>query len=217
MAREITIEELEEQASSGWIIDIRPTEQYDKGSFPGAVSIPPERFDLQRIAAQAGMKPVYLLCHTGRLSQEPAEELEAMGCDAYSVAEGYCGYLRLELQRMMADEAERTQRQQKAEQSIIKKFRKQLWTPFTRALKEYQLIQDGDKIAVCISGGKDSMLMAKLFQELLKHGKQNFELVFLVMNPGYNELNARTVAENTRLLGIPVETFHTEIFDIVAN
>ena len=75
------------------------------------------------------------------------------------------------------------------ERSIIKKFRKGIWRKFTKGIREYDLIQDGDKIAVCISGGKDSMLMAKLFQELLKHGKANFELVFLVMNPGYNEDN----------------------------
>ncbi|MDY3070888.1 MAG: ATP-binding protein [Eubacteriales bacterium] len=85
-------------------------------------------------------------------------------------------------------------------------------------MKEYRLIQDGDPVAVCISGGKDSMLMAKLFQELChQHGKQNFEVVFLMMNPGYNELNYRTVTENAKLLGIPIQTFRTEIFDIVAN
>ena len=72
------------------------------------------------------------------------------------------------------------------EHSIIKTFRKTVWRPFTKALNEYQLIQEGDKIAVCISGGKDSMLMAKLLQELKRHGKIHFELVFLVMNPGYN-------------------------------
>jgi tRNA(Ile)-lysidine synthase TilS/MesJ len=96
-------------------------------------------------------------------------------------------------------------------------YKKQLWTPFIKALKEYHLIEDGDRIAVCISGGKDSMLMAKLFQELLRHGKRNFEAVFLVMNPGYNELNYSAVVENAKLLGIPIDVFRTEIFDIVAE
>lgn len=101
------------------------------------------------------------------------------------------------------------------EKSIIKKFRKEIWRRFTRAVNEYELIQDGDRIAVCISGGKDSMLMAKLFQELYRHGKRNFELVFLVMNPGYNELNHQIIQENAKILNIPIQIFHSEIFDIV--
>ena len=79
------------------------------------------------------------------------------------------------------------------------------------------MIQDGDKIAVCISGGKDSMLMAKLFQELEKHGKKNFEVVFLVMNPGYNEINYQTILDNAKLLNVPITVFETEIFDTVAD
>ena len=80
-------------------------------------------------------------------------------------------------------------RAQEIERSIVKKFKKDIWRNFTKAINEYQMIQDGDKIAVCISGGKDSMLMAKLFQELKRHGRNNFDVVFLVMNPGYNDLN----------------------------
>ncbi|MCD8105507.1 MAG: ATPase [Lachnospiraceae bacterium] len=102
-----------------------------------------------------------------------------------------------------------------AERSIIKKFRRELWCRFTKAIKEYDLIQDGDRIAVCISGGKDSMLMAKLFQELYRHGKRNFELVFLVMNPGYNEQNYQRILDNARLLDVPVTVFRSEIFNIV--
>ncbi len=103
------------------------------------------------------------------------------------------------------------------ERSIIKKFKKEIWRKFTKAINEYEMIQDGDRIAVCISGGKDSMLMAKLFQELERHGKKNFELVFLVMNPGYNEANYRLILENARLLQVPVTVFSSEIFDIVAD
>lgn len=79
------------------------------------------------------------------------------------------------------------------------------------------MIQDGDKIAVCISGGKDSMLMAKLFQELERHGKKNFEVVFLVMNPGYNEVNYQTILNNAKMLNIPITVFRTEIFDTVVD
>ena len=103
------------------------------------------------------------------------------------------------------------------ERSIIKTYRKEIWTRFTRAINEYELIRDGDRIAVCISGGKDSTLMAKLFQELLRHGKKNFETVFLVMNPGYNEENARQIEANAELLGIPLQIFRSDIFDVTTN
>jgi tRNA(Ile)-lysidine synthase TilS/MesJ/rhodanese-related sulfurtransferase len=103
------------------------------------------------------------------------------------------------------------------ERSIVKKFRKEIWRKFTKAINEYELIQDGDKIAVCISGGKDSMLMAKLFQELKRHGKNNFEVVFLVMNPGYNEENYTRIVENAKLLEVPITVFKSEIFDSVVE
>ena len=115
------------------------------------------------------------------------------------------------------EETENLERRKKAERSIIKTYRKQLWSRFTRAINDYELIKDGDKIAVCISGGKDSMLMAKLFQELYRHGKQNFEVVYLVMNPGYNEANHLQILNNSKILGIPVTIFESKIFDIVVN
>ena len=103
------------------------------------------------------------------------------------------------------------------ERSIIKKYRKEIWARFVKAIKEYKLVNDGDKIAVCISGGKDSMLMAKCFQELKKHGKINFELEFLVMNPGYNEKNAKKIEENSKILNIPIKVFKSDIFNVVDN
>ena len=114
-------------------------------------------------------------------------------------------------------QTEEEKRVREIERSIIKKFRKPVWRRFTKALNEYELVQDGDKIAVCISGGKDSMLMAKLFQELARHGKKNFEVVFLVMNPGYNDLNYRLILDNAKLLNIPITVFESEIFNIVAS
>lgn len=103
------------------------------------------------------------------------------------------------------------------ERSIIKKYRKELWTPFIVAVKRYELIQAGDKIAVCISGGKDSMLMAKLMQELQKHSDVPFELVFLVMDPGYNEINRQKIESNAELLHIPVTIFESNIFSVANN
>ena len=117
----------------------------------------------------------------------------------------------------LTEEDARNLRIREIERSIIKKFRKPVWRRFTKAINEYELIKDGDKIAVCISGGKDSMLMAKLFQELARHGKKNFEVVFLVMNPGYNEANYQLILENSRTLGIPITVFQSEIFDVVAG
>ena len=105
---------------------------------------------------------------------------------------------------------------QKIERSLQTKFRKTIWNPFIEAVKRYELIASGDRIAVCISGGKDSMLMAKLMQMLARHSDVPFEPVFLVMDPGYNEINRRKVESNAALLHIPVTIFETDIF-AVAN
>ncbi|MBQ3513771.1 MAG: ATPase [Lachnospiraceae bacterium] len=101
------------------------------------------------------------------------------------------------------------------EKSIQKRYRKEIWRKFTQAINTYDLIQDGDKIAVCISGGKDSMLMAKLFQELKRHRKIDFEAVFLVMDPGYNQKNREKIEENAKLLNIPIQIFESDIFESV--
>ena len=103
---------------------------------------------------------------------------------------------------------------QLVERSIITKYRKVLWNPFIEAVKRYEMIQPGDRIAVCISGGKDSMLLAKLMQQLQKHSDFPFELVFLVMYPGYNELNRRKIESNAALLNIPVTIFESDIFEV---
>ena len=99
------------------------------------------------------------------------------------------------------------------ERELITKYRKRIWRKFVKAICDYDMITDGDKIAVCISGGKDSMLMAKCFQELKKHGKKKFELLFLVMNPGYNEKNMKKIEDNAEYLNIPITVFNTSIFE----
>mgnify|MGYP001007721821 FL=1 len=101
------------------------------------------------------------------------------------------------------------------ERSIIKKYRKSIWSKFISAIKEYKLIQDNDKIAVCISGGKDSMLMAKCMQHLQKYSEIKFETEYIVMDPGYNEVNRQQIIENAKLLNIPIRIFNTPIFEIV--
>ena len=108
--------------------------------------------------------------------------------------------------------AKELERYQQIERSIITTYRKQLWSPFVLAVKKYRLVEAGDKIAVCISGGKDSMILAKLMQELHRHSEVPFELVFLVMDPGYNGENRRRIEENAALLHIPVTVFESDIF-----
>ena len=100
------------------------------------------------------------------------------------------------------------------ERSIIKKFRKEIWAKFVKAVNEYELIQENDKIMVCISGGKDSFLLAKLMQEIIRHGKLKFESKFVVMNPGYSKENITKILDNAKLLNIPIEVFNTDIFEI---
>lgn len=103
------------------------------------------------------------------------------------------------------------------ERSIIKKYRKEIWKRFVEGVNDYDLIQEGDKIAVCISGGKDSMLMAKCMQELKRHGKVHFDLEYVVMDPGYNEINRQRIIDNAELMNIPIKVFQSDIYDIVAE
>ena len=107
------------------------------------------------------------------------------------------------------------ERRKRAEESIQKKFHKKIFSPFAKACKTYKLIEEGDRIAVCISGGKDSMLMAKLFQEIKRHRQVEFELTFLVMDPGYNKENRELIESNAEALGIPITIFESIIFDAV--
>lgn len=109
------------------------------------------------------------------------------------------------------------ERYKEIERTIITNYRKKIWNNFVKGVKEFKMISEGDKIAVCISGGKDSMLLAKCMQELQRHGEMNFELKFLCMNPGYNEENKQKIIKNAEILNIPLHMFETDIFDRVAN
>ena len=219
--KSITIESLERADKDKiLVVDIRPGEQYQRGTFPGAVNLPMAEFEDRKTELELYKdKEIYLMCHTGERSLEYVQDLIADGYDAGNVTGGYRSYLKLTLTRFVQKDSEEqlAERTREIERSIIKKFRRSVWRPFTKALNEYQLVQEGDKIAVCISGGKDSMLMAKLFQELKRHGKVNFDVVFLVMNPGYNEDNWNIILNNAKLLGIPLTVFESDIFDTVAT
>ena len=211
-----TIEELQEDTREKQIIDIRDAADFEKETYPGAVNIYWEELTAHMDEIRKDC-PVYLLCYTGQKSEEIAEELTEQGYEIYSIKNGYRAWLKMKLSKMMADHNAAEQRTKDIERSIIKKFRKPIWRRFTKAIREYELVQDGDKIAVCISGGKDSMLMAKLFQELSRHGKKNFEVVFLVMNPANNEINYQTIKDNAQILNVPITVFESDIFNIVAS
>ncbi|MDD2978392.1 MAG: ATP-binding protein [Hespellia sp.] len=211
-----TIQELENDTREKLVIDIRKPEDFAKETYPDAQNIYWEELK-EQYAVLPKDKPIYLICYTGERSDDTVEDLQEMGYEVYSVEGGFRSFIRLKMQRLMNQEEQKADRCKEVERSIVKKFRKPIWRKFTKAINEYELIQDGDKIAVCISGGKDSMLMAKLFQELERHGKKNFEVVYLVMNPGYNEINYQTIVDNAELLNVPIKVFESEIFDIVAD
>lgn len=103
------------------------------------------------------------------------------------------------------------------ERSIIKKYRKEIWSKFVRAVQDYNLVEENDNIMVCISGGKDSFLLAKCIQELERHGKVKFNAHYVVMNPGYNEYNLKYINDNAKILNVPIEIFNTDIFEVVTS
>ncbi len=210
----VTIEELETQTEP-FIVDIRTEDDYKRGSLQNAINIPMAQLK-ERMAQLPKDKTIYLLCHTGERSVDYVEMLDDAGYDAVNISGGYRSFLRKQLSLMVQDEDLQT-RTKEIERTIIKRYRKSIWRPFIKGIQEYDLIQENDKIAVCISGGKDSMLMAKLLQELQRHGKFHFELVFLVMNPGYNADNWKIIENNAKVLGIPLTVFESDIFDVVAD
>ena len=175
------------------LIDIRDEGLTSYGMIPGAVNIPVDKLEdenNQQIADISKEKKLVFYCQIGRRSKELDNLACIEGREAFSLQDGY-------IRSRTANETDIEERLLKAEDSIRKKFHEQLFTPFAQACKRYQLISEGDRIAVCVSGGKDSMLMAKLFQEIQKHRKVSFELVFLVMDPGYNKEN-RAMIERTQ-------------------
>jgi len=212
---EITFEELQTWPKDSYqLIDIRDEGLVLYGMIPGALHINMAELENegnQKLVAISSEKKLVFYCQIGRksLELEDYKALEAREC--YSLEGGYMAYIRSGLK----EKSDTGEKQRKAEESIRKKFHKNLFSPFARACKTYQLINEGDHIAVCISGGKDSMLMAKLFQEIQRHRKVSFDLTFLVMDPGYNKENRELIESNAKALGIPISIFESDIFDAV--
>lgn len=221
---DITINELGQLTPDSYILlDMRGDVEVGNGIIPGAIHMSKEEI-LEKYSGglvkadeaeaaereDSAEKKLIIYCARGRISQELAEELRDRGYDAYSLKGGYTSWLLNEMKNQQADEV-----CAQVEKSIRKKFRKNIWCKFTKAINQYELVKEGDCIAVCISGGKDSMLMAKLFQELKLHNKFPFEVKFVVMDPGYSPENRKVIEENARKLKIPIHIFESDIFESV--
>ena len=207
----ITIEELNKLDKDTYqIIDIRDKEEVQKDEMPGAVYVPTDEIETSEKVDLS--KKLIVCCRIGKISIDVAERLREKGIDAVSLEGGYTAWLLDSIKRKEAESISRD-----VEQSIRKKFRKKIWRMFAKAINTYDLVKEGDKIAVCISGGKDSMLMAKLFQELKLHNKFEFEVKFLVMDPGYSPENRKVIEENARKLNIPITIYESDIFESVYN
>ena len=207
----ITIEELNKLDKDTYqIIDIRDKEEVQKDELPGAVYVPSDEIETSEKVDLS--KKLIICCRIGKISIDVAERLREKGVDAVSLEGGYTAWLLDSIKRKEAESISRD-----VEQSIRKKFRKKIWRMFAKAINTYDLVKEGDKIAVCISGGKDSMLMAKLFQELKLHNKFEFEVKFLVMDPGYSPENRKVIEENARKLNIPITIYESDIFESVYN
>lgn len=234
---EITTEEFFQQKDKYLIIDIRNEDDFTYGSIPGSINIPEKslisgisdknkdeiinflisHFENSHIQLNAHKKPFLFVCRVGRESLPIAEELNEKGIDAKSLHGGYADFVLKDSMRL--DEASGFSKDsaylQKIETELITKYRKAIFSKFTKAVNDYQLINEGDTIACCMSGGKDSFLMAKLLQELSRHSKVNFKVIYLCMDPGYAPENRALIETNAKNLGIDIQIFESNIFDNV--
>ncbi len=211
--QEITMSELFSWEKNSYIlVDVRDEMSYAYGHLPDAVHIPLDHLK-DRLSELQG-KRVVAYCKKGEASAEAVKILWQEGIEAYSLKGGYITWLM----RVMEQEESVGNKEtfcSEVEKSIRKRFHKSIWSKFAKALNEYELVKEGDRIAVCISGGKDSMLMAKLFQELKRHNKFEFDVQFLVMDPGYSPENRKVIENNADKLNIPITIFKSDIFESV--
>ena len=208
--REISPEEWEKEEYKNFTaIDIRDEAEYELGHIDDALWMSISDL-LREDRALDKEKPYLLYCKYGTISRELGERLLDEGYRVANLSGGYGQYILMKIKSASEDE-----RREEIEKSLRKKFKKSVFTPFAKAINDFALIQEGDNICVCISGGKDSMIMAKLFQELKRHNKFPFSVQFLCMDPGYNEYNRKIIEENAKLLGIPLHFFESDIFESV--
>ena len=207
----VSIEQLKSMNADEYqLIDMRNESEIAHGEIPGAIAIQAEEIENSELIDKT--KRLIICCSRGQNSIEVAQNLVEKGYDAESLEGGYVAWLLDMMKQQEADDISKD-----VEQSLRKKFKKKIWCKFTKAINQYELVKEGDRIAVCISGGKDSMLMAKLFQELKLHNKFEFDVKFLVMDPGYSPANRKVIEENARKLNIPIHIFESDIFESVFN
>ncbi len=208
---EITLKELQQLDKNSYkLLDMRTEFEISYGSIPG--SIPTTQEKLLEEGSLDKDTTYVIYCKKGIISLDVADALEEKGYKVYSLKGGYNAWLLDAIKEN--DDAEFAK---KVENSIRTRYKKSIWSNFIRALKTYKMVNDGDKVAVCISGGKDSMLMAKLFQELHKYSDINFDVKYLVMDPGYSKENRQVIENNAKRLGIPINIFESDIFESVYN
>lgn len=210
---EILASEIKKLAAGSYqIIDIREAMEVSLGAIPDAINV--DRNTIEESPEIDKDKKLIIVCSKGLTSEDVADRLVEEGYDAVSLKGGYLAWL-IESMQEESKEDKATDFALDVEVSLRKKFRKNIWCRFTKAINDYELVKEGDCIAVCISGGKDSMLMAKLFQELKLHNKFEFQVKFLVMDPGYSPANRQVIEENAKKLGIPITIFESDIFESV--
>ena len=212
---EADINELSAYMENGYeLVDVRDELSYAYGNIKGSVNLSKDAL-CERADDYAGRK-LLLYCKRGEASLEAAEVLREHGADAVSLRGGYLAWLMADMQQRSEEKSD-DEFAAEVEESIRKRFKKSIWSKFTKAINEYELVKEGDCVAVCISGGKDSMLMAKLFQELKRHNKFPFEVKFLIMDPGYSPENRKLIESNAKRLNVPVTIFESDIFESVFN
>jgi tRNA(Ile)-lysidine synthase TilS/MesJ/rhodanese-related sulfurtransferase len=234
---DITVRELSAWEQGSYILlDVRDELSYAYGHLPEAIHVAvgqllgqPEKDNmeakqfevtdeaaerLEKIAPGWKNRRVVVYCKKGENSVAVVDYLRENGIEAYNLQGGYLAWLMDTMSREQENKEDENVCEE-AENSIRKRFRKKIRKKFTKAINDYELVQEGDRIAVCISGGKDSMLMAKLFQELKRHNKFPFEVQFLVMDPGYSPENRQVIENNARKLHIPITVFESDIFESV--
>lgn len=206
---EISVEQFNALKEGFVVYDMREEDVRAYGIIPNAVILSAD--EILSVKKDKDKKHI-IYCQSGILSRDIAEKLQKEGYLAFSLTGGYAAWLADSIERKNAEEIALN-----AERSIQAKFRSGLWSKFTKAVKEYKLISPGDKIAVCISGGKDSMLLAKLMQMLKRYSDVPFDLEYLVMDPGYSAVNRLIIERNAKNLGIPIKIFESDIFESVLH
>jgi len=196
------------------LIDIRDSLSYSYGNIPGSKNIPTDTL-YENYEKYLGKKLI-IYCKKGEISMDLVAFLRDKGLEAWNLKGGYLKWLMEHISLGKNNQGINTISLD-ASKSIQKKFRKDIWCKFSKAVRDYELVKEGDKIAICISGGKDSMLMAMLFQELKRHNKFKFDMEFLVMDPGYNHENRQIIEDNAKKLDIPITVFESDIFETVLH